>query len=272
MTYTLSRITLYPVKSLGGLDLQKSAVEARGLRYDRRWMIVDERQQFVSQREYTSLTLVRVEFDPEHPTTMTWSAPGQAPFTFSCLPQEQASSHSVQVWRSTCNALDVGDEPAAWLTAYLGTPCRLVYMPDSTRRSVNPQNAVGEGIVSFADGYPILLVGHSSLEQLNQNLEHPISMRRFRPNLVVEGAPPHAEDEWTHFTVGEVSMRGVKNCDRCQVITIDPETATQGKEPLTTLSTYRKRDGKVWFGQNLIPLEEGTLRVGDTITLSTHTL
>lgn len=267
MAYTLSRISLYPVKSLRGIELSETVVEARGLRFDRRWMLVDKAGRFLSQREHSSLVLVDVSFDPKSPETMTWQAPGMEPITFSCLPAENASVVSVQIWRSTCDALDVGESPARWMQAYLGAFCRLVYMPDSTRRTVNPQYTAGEGVVSFADGYPCLLAGQASLDQLNERLGQTLSMRRFRPNFVVEGSTPHEEDGWKEIAMGAVPMKGVKPCDRCVVITIDPETAEASQEPLATLASYRKRDGKVWFGQNLIPLEEGVVRLGDTLVV-----
>ncbi len=265
MTYTLAKIMIYPIKSLRGIDVTQAVVESRGLQHDRRWMVVDAEGAFVTQRKHPHMALVDVGFEPEGAKTMTLSAPGQESITFPCFPEAQAPEHQVQIWRSECRALDMGEEPARWLSEWMKQPCRLVYMPSSTRRDINPLYATGEGIVSFADGYPCLVISQASLDDLNQRLEQAISMKRFRPTFVVEGAEPFAEDEWCDVQIGHVLMKGVKGCDRCHMITIDPATGQKGKEPSATLSTYRKRDGKIWFGQNLIPLHCGTVSVGDTI-------
>jgi uncharacterized protein YcbX len=143
----------------------------------------------------------------------------------------------------------------------------MLYMPDSERRAVNPNRARPGDIVSFADGYPLLLISEGSLADLNRRLEAPLEMRRFRPNLVISGCEPYAEDGFAALSIGGVTFRGVKRCERCVVTTIDPATAEQSKEPLRTLARYRQSDGKVWFGMNLIHDLPGTLRLGDAVTL-----
>jgi uncharacterized protein YcbX len=130
---------------------------------------------------------------------------------------------------------------------------------------VNPERARPGDVVSFADGYPFLVISEASLSDLNSRLETPLVMERFRPNIVVSGVPAYAEDTFRHVRFGEVGFRAVKRCDRCSVTTIDPETGARGKEPLRTLATYRREDGKVWFGMNLIHDAEGTLSVGDLV-------
>lgn len=169
----------------------------------------------------------------------------------------------ITIWRDTVLARDVGDPAAAWLSAVLGMSCRLVQMPDSTERAVNPAYGAPGDIVSFADGYPFMLIGQASLDDLNARLASPVPMRRFRPNLVVAGAPPFAEDTWKRVRIGNMVFRVVKPCARCIIPTIDPEAGIfAGKEPLRTLATFRKVGSKVLFGQNLIAEGTGVLHTG----------
>jgi uncharacterized protein YcbX len=155
----------------------------------------------------------------------------------------------------------------------LQQPVRLVYLDDPTRRSPNPEFAQPGDVVSFADGYPVLLASENSLDLLNDWIaegprpdEGPLDIRRFRPNLVVRGAAPFAEDGWTRIRIGEATFRVVKGCDRCVLTTLDPETGEKQMEPITTLARYRRWDGKTWFAANLVPDTPGAvLRVGDEV-------
>jgi uncharacterized protein YcbX len=176
----------------------------------------------------------------------------------------------VSVWSShSIKAIDQGDEASEWLSTYLKVPARLVYMPESSIRRVNPEYAVRPGDhVSFADGYPILIASQESLDDLNTRLDAPLPMNRFRPNLVVEGCKPFEEDTWKRIRIGEVELALVKPCSRCEVTTIDQVTAARGKEPLKTMATFRRIKGnKVMFGMNVIPVNEGRLRVGDRVEI-----
>lgn len=256
----LASIHLYPVKACRGISVPRAEVADRGLEGDRRWMIVDAGDCFVSQRQDPRLALVDVALEPD---AIRLGAPGLAPLL---VPRrlETGPARQVQVWRHTARALEDMDG-SAWISAYLGAPHRLVYMPDDHRRPVDPDFA-GEGhIVGFADGYPFLLITQASLDDLNARLAEPIEMRRFRPNLVVEGAAPFAEDGWARLRIGELLFRGVKPCDRCTVTTVDPDTGTRGPEPLRTLSTYRKDGNKVLFGMNLVHEQRGPIAVGDPV-------
>ncbi len=177
-----------------------------------------------------------------------------------------------KVWK---DELEAGLAPEAindWFSKQLGQPCRLVRMKSESERHTEP-DYVGTGqAVSLADGYPILLASEASLDHLNQQLEQDISMLRFRPNLVVSGGSPFQEDHWDHFQIGTAHFKGVKSCSRCQVITIDPETAEIGKEPLRTLATYRTFNRKVKFGENICwEANSGDLvQVGDTVTVHSN--
>lgn len=221
---TLTQINVYPVKSLGGFSAASASVEPRGLRYDRRWMLVDDEGCFLTQRELSRMALVTAAVEEDW---LTLRAPGRAPLCVPLRPGGEATE-TVRVWRSVCRAVPVGAEADGWMGEFLGVSCRLVFMPEETRRAVNPDYRAGEGIVSFADGYPLLLLGEASLHDLNSRLERPVPANRFRPNLVVSGAPAYAEDGWTKIRIGGIIFDGVKSCDRCSLITVDQAT---GKRP-----------------------------------------
>ncbi len=258
----LAEIMVYPVKSAGGIAVQEREVEARGLAGDRRWMVASPDGGFLTQRDWPRMALIRAALDAD---TLRLDAPGCEPLRVPRLPDGERLT--VRVWRSVCEAVSAGAEAEAWLSTFLGMPCRLVYMPDETRRTVSPEFAAGEGIVSFADGFPLLLIGEASLADLNSRMVEPVPMNRFRPNLVVTGAAPYAEDGWAQVRVGEVLFHVVKPCDRCAMTTVEQATGEKhGPEPLQTLAGYRRAEsGKVLFGQNLIPAAPGVVRVGDSV-------
>jgi hypothetical protein len=172
----------------------------------------------------------------------------------------------VEIWRSRVRAIAPSREATSLLSKHLGRDVRLVYMPGDSQRPVDPQRGRPGDLVSFADAYPLLMISEESLASLNERLAEPLPMERFRPNVVVAGGDAHAEDALGAFRIGDVAFRNVKPCDRCTVTTVDPETGERGREPLKTLAEYRKWDGQVWFGTNLIHDGRGTLSVGDPIT------
>ena len=220
-------------------------------------MIVDGNGRFVSQRERSQLALVTVSLDPDG---LLLDAPDRPqlrlPFSLDSGERVEAS-----VWRSSVWGYA---HPGAgrWVSELLGQTCRVLYMPDTSRRTI----ANGTALVSFADGYPLLMISKASLAELNRRSSQPMSMLRFRPNLVVSGGHPHLEDELARFCLGNVRFYAPKLCDRCVVTTIDPATGEAGREPLSTLASYRRWDGKVWFGTNLVAENEGTLEVGQKLT------
>jgi uncharacterized protein YcbX len=168
----------------------------------------------------------------------------------------------VQVWDDRCLARDLGDEPARWFSSFLGEQVRLVFMPDETFRQIDVDYVPGIRRVSFADGFPLLLIGEGSLDELNRRLPKPVPMNRFRPNLVLAGSEPFAEDTWASVQIGAVGFDVLKPCSRCVATTVDHDTAEAGKEPLRTLATFRKRGHGVYFGQNLLHQGPGSLAVG----------
>jgi len=270
MSLTVTGLYRYPVKSCRGEQRVTAPVEPWGLAGDRRWMIVDRSGEVVTAREYPRLVLV-TPFLTGGGLRLT--GPGGSDLTVSAPGGDELIP--VTVWQSRVLAAPAGAAADAWISAVTGEPVRLVYLDDPTRRRPNPDYSRDGDRVSFADGYPLLLTTDSSLAKLNEAIaagpgaaEGPLPMRRFRPNVVVAGTAPWAEDGWRRLRIGEVTFRAVKGCDRCVLTSIDPDTAATGKEPIATLARTRRWDGKVWFGVNLIPDDPGTgrsIQVGDPV-------
>jgi len=249
----LSQIFIYPIKSLGGISLNEATVELRGLQYDRRWLLVDENNHFLTQRTFPEMALLQVALLPEG-LSVKHKVKNLMPLIVPFVPTTN-NEGLVQIWDDKVKAIEVSAEATAWFTAALGRFCRLVFMLDNGLRQTDLYYAEPGELVSFADSFPILLIGQASLDDLNSRLPEPVPINRFRPNLVFTGGIPFAEDTWQNFGIGEVNFKGVKPCARCVVTTINQETTQKSPEPLRTLSTYRRPLGsnKVNFGQNVIP-------------------
>lgn len=259
----VSGLSVYPVKSCAGIEVEEAVVGPTGFQWDRRWMVVGEDGGFLSQRAHPRLTLVRVRFAEDR---LLLSAPHLADLL---VPLERESGPKVRatVWRDECDAIDEGSVATAWMSDHLGTLARLVRLADDDARPLGTPAAQPGDRVSFADAYPFLLLSQGSLDQLNRRLNLPLPMDRFRPNIVVEGCLPHAEDSWTVIRIGDVDFRVTKPCSRCVITTTNQQTGDRGPEPLQTLATYRLQDGKVMFGQNLIHGGVGKVRVGDPVVV-----
>jgi uncharacterized protein len=256
------------MKAARAVDLDESVVEPWGLAGDRRWLLVDEDGRFVSQREEPSLARVVVAYSQE---VISVSADG-SPSRQVATPAADATSADmlkVTVWGSTVLAAAAGPEDDAWFSAYLGRPARLVYLDDPTRRPVDPEFGRDGDVVNFADGYPLLLTNTASLDELGRWLTEdggqPVPMTRFRPNAVVTGAAPWAEDHWRRIRIGAVSFRVVKPCGRCVVTTTDQITGEVGSQPLKMLGRRRRFGQQLVFGQNMIPEGPGVIRAGDPV-------
>lgn len=265
MMLKISGLFVYPIKSLGGISLNKAQVTNRGLDHDRRWMLVDENKRFLSQREIPKMALLDVDINEKGLTVMHREKPEEfisVPFLFDA---KEAAICSI--WDDTCLAEFVDHQIDSWFSDMLDTKCRLVYMPVTARRQVDQQYARPDQITSFADAFPVLTIGQASLDELNKRLPKAVPMDRFRPNIVFTGGEPFLEDQMQHFRIGKLNFYGVKPCARCSVITIDQETGIAEKEPLKTLSDYRKKNNKIYFGQNLIHEGEGIIRVNDEIRI-----
>lgn len=262
---TVSALNYYPVKSLGGIALDAARVGPRGIEGDRQFMVVDDRGHFLTQRELPRLALVRPLVSAAG--ALVLRAPGMG--DLAIRPTDDGPRTQVALWRDVCLAVDQGGAAAGWLTVFLRHFVRLVRMADEFHRLVNPAFAPRPSDeVGFADGYPLLLISEESLADLNRRLPEPVPMNRFRPNLVVRGVEPYAEDRWRRIRVGEVVFDVVKPCARCAIPTTDQDTAERGKEPLATLATYRRAaTGAVMFGQNLVHAGPGTIRVGQPVEI-----
>jgi uncharacterized protein YcbX len=262
-TLVLQEIYLYPIKSLGGISVSQALVEERGFRYDRRWMLVDKKGDFVTQRQHPQLALLQVALSETQLEVFSKEDPSQrVAFDLDLVSDQELQ---VSIWGDQVLARVVSAELSLWFSGFLQMELDLVVMPESSNRKMDPRYAVQGESVSFADGMPYVMIGQASLDELNQRLEVPVSMDRFRPNLVFSGGQAFEEDEFTRIKVGEVDFQVVKPCARCVMITVDQEKGTKGKEPLATLATYRSQGSKVYFGQNAVALAPGMVRVGDFI-------
>ena len=255
----LSALYIYPVKSCAALSLSQAQVEPRGLADDRRWLIADAGGKFVTGRLYARLPLICAT---QLADGLQLEAAGMEPVQIA-IPAAGAPRRTVEIWRSQVDAVQADAAASAWISRFLGADLQLVYMDAAARRAVNPEFGQPGDEVSFADGYPQLLISAAALEQLNARLREPVTMLHFRPNLVVAGTLPHAEDDWKRIRIGAVEFDLVKPCSRCIFTTVDPlrgERSDNG-EPLKTLTTYRRTT----FGQNLIARGSGRIALGDAV-------
>jgi MOSC domain-containing protein len=264
MPVTLTGLFVYPIKSCRGIPVDQWDVDEFGLRYDRRFMLVDQTGEFMTQRDHPRLALVNPAITAN---LLRVNAPGMPPLELPLQPKPAVITR-VTVWADSCEAVWTGEPAARWFSDFLGIPCSLVHMPADSWRPTNPAYDPTGSRVSFADAYPILVISEESLADLNRRLAQPLPMNRFRPNLTMSGGGPYAEDRWSRIQIGSMVLNLVKPCDRCVITTTDQTTTERGVEPLRTLATYRKVDGKVFFGQNAVHEAPGQLRVGDALTVS----
>lgn len=266
---TVRKLFIYPVKSARGIAVDQAAVTDRGFEHDRRFMVADAQGQLLTQRKYPQMALIDVRIERGGSAgagRLALEAPGVGRVEVPLRPEE-GERRTVEVWGDRCEALSMGPEPQRFLERFLGTPSDLVYMPDETTRLADPAYAGPGEKVSFADGYPYLVIAEASLADLNAHLKEPVPMNRFRPNIVIEGCEPYAEDGFRSVKIGEVTFRATEPCARCVLITVDQDTGVKGVEPLATLSKIRKQGQKVLFGQNLIQRGDGVIRRGDEVTI-----
>jgi hypothetical protein len=268
----VTAINRFPVKSCRGEPLDRATVEPWGLQGDRRWMIVDDQGEPITAREVHRMLLIEPKLIDGGLQLNSPDAPPLAVAT-----PNGSTLVQVKVWDGDpFDAAPAGSEADAWVSKVVGTSARLVYLDDPTRRRTNPARTLPGDRVSFADGYPLLLASEESLAALNDYIaggphaaEGPLPMQRFRPSVVVRGAPAWAEDGWRRIRIGAVQLRAVKGCDRCVMTMLDPVTAARGKEPIATLARYRRWDGKTWFAVNLVPDTQGSaaveISVGDEV-------
>jgi len=260
---TLSEIWIYPIKSLGGIRLTSAKVFEKGLKYDRRWMLIDERDQFMTQRVHHQMALFKQKIDGKNLIVDFKGDFLSIPFDHSLIETPIESN----VWDDKVVVQEVSSSFSNWFSDHLGVNCKLVAFPESNARAIDERYRVNDAHVGLADAYPFLIIGQASLNDLNSRLTEPVPMNRFRPNLVFTGGLPYEEEEWRNFTIGNNRFVGVKKCARCILTTVNQDTAEKGREPLLTLSKYRREGDKIFFGQNVIATDHYEIHEGDTITL-----
>lgn len=266
MPIVLTTIHIYPVKSCAALTLPGAAVEARGLAHDRRWMVVDAEGRFITGRKHPRMTLIQVTAAGDDGVRI--AAPGMTGIALAPAAPD-APRIDVRIWRDAVSVRAADADADAWISDFLGVPARFAFMDEAAKRAVDPEHAHAGDEVSFADGYPLLLIAQASLNGLNARLDTPLPMSRFRPNLVVDGAAAHAEDGWRRLRIGAVEFEGIKPCVRCVFTTVDPAIGEfdPSGEPLRMLATYRRGDKGITFGQNLIARGAGTIAPGDAVEI-----
>lgn len=256
----LSQLNVYPVKSVGGISLSTAWVEKQGLMFDRRFMLALADGSMVTARKYPQMVKVQstLTFDG-----LIFTASGHVPLRIR-YPEFKLQQTSAQVWNDRFTAYTTTDEADDWFSAVLGQRVELLFTGEQSNRV---REKLGHN-VSFADGYPLLVISEGSLQELNRRSPERHSMDQFRTNLVVANSEPFAEDSWKRIRIGDVEFEAVKPCERCILTTVDVKTGQfrPTKEPLKTLSQFRANErGGVFFGQNLIALNEGMIRQGDTV-------
>lgn len=261
---TISTLHLYPVKALRGLNQSSLTIHPWGPEGDRRWMVVEPDGTFLTQRTLPAMACLTAT--PTH-NGLELSTAGATPCTVP-IPEPDTPSQPVRVWKDTVPAQDAGAEAAQWLSQHLGRPCKLVFMPTPAENRVRLIDAQPTP-VSFADGYPLLVATEASLSDLNEKLAEPVPMARFRPNIVVAGTLPWAEDSWKIIRAGTAVLRISAPCSRCTVTTTDQETGAipNRKEPLATLAQFHRTPKGIMFAQNAVVVQAGTLKVGDSVDI-----
>lgn len=261
MPYRITSLFYYPVKSLGGIAAKSAMAGERGFQHDRRWMIVDESDNPITQRERPQMSLLRVKllaggieiFDRQRPSDRIFAADGDV-----------REIIQTTIWGDSCRAERfTSPELSSWLSEKVGQKCGLAYAPEDMTRLVDQRYSPIEVNTAFSDGFPYLLANTASLAELNRRAGQDFEMERFRPNIVVEGDAPFQEDQWKKIRIGSVVFHLAKPCARCVITTIDPSTGKKGAEPLKTLATFRRQENRLLFAQNMVAENTGEIKVGD---------
>jgi uncharacterized protein YcbX len=260
--YKLTEINIFPVKSLSGYSVKSAVVTDRGLKYDRRWMLIDENGKFITQRSMGNMALLRTEVKGEEVELSSKVSNEKISFSVN---QKTDKNIEAVIWNDIVNTNQVSELIDEWLSDTLNIKCSLVYMPEDSKRVVDNKYSLNKDITSLSDGFPFLVIGEESLNDLNSRLTKKISMNRFRTNFVFSGGNPFDEDKWKKIQIGNIFYYPIKPCSRCVVTTIDPETGYKENEPLATLSSFRKENNKINFGQNMLHSGIGEINIGAEI-------
>jgi uncharacterized protein len=266
----VKELWIYPIKSCRGIPLKTAEVNFKGLKWDREFMIVDASGKFITQRHVPEMAQITVEVSAEQ---LFLSYAGNNSETLEFIPNFEGQEKQVQVWADQTIAIDQGDRVAQWLQKVLDlSDIRLVRQSPQYIRPIDPKYAHKENEpVSFADGYPMLLTNTASLEELNRRIgNQTVQMNRFRPNIVVETTSPFLEDQWRYIRIGGIEFNVIKACSRCIITTTDQKTGQRDpeQEPLRTLQQFRNSRGQVLFGENLVPLNTGNLKLDDPVEVA----
>ncbi|WP_341224614.1 MOSC N-terminal beta barrel domain-containing protein [uncultured Arcticibacterium sp.] len=255
----ISTLYIYPIKSLPGIELSETDVTSRGLAFDRRWVLVDEQNYHVTQREMPEMVHFKVSLAAST-LRITDDRNGES-ITFS-IKESEGDNELIKVWDDEFNAIQVSSKVSHWFSEKLMKKVRLMFQPESSKRLIDERYAQNQEIVSNADGYPILMTSEESLADLNSKLTEPVEMLRFRPNIVIKGLKAFGEDDLGQIQIGDTEISGVKNCARCIMVTNKLDGSPRDKEPLKTLAQYRREGKKVLFGRNFLIAKEGRIKVG----------
>jgi uncharacterized protein len=264
--YHLSEIWIYPIKSLGGIRLGRAKVFPKGLENDRRFMLIDSTSTAITQRDQPLLALFRLTLDG---SDLIVNFRGET-IRIPAKPEQYLTPTTVNIFDDEIQACEVSPAVSNWFAKHLGIDCKLMFFPEDHPRPVPSEYSINDDNVSLADAYPILIIGEESLNDLNNRLSEKISMNRFRPNLVFSGGSSFDEDKWKKFSIGPGEFAAVKPCARCTVTTINQETAEKGSEPLKTLASYRSKNNKIHFGQNLLIIQSAEIKTGDPILIKSY--
>ena len=263
--YAISQLIIYPIKSLGGFNVSSAELTDRGLQYDRRWMLVDNNNKFLTQREHPKMCLLQTLIEKDELIIFYKNdKDDKIKIPLHPIPTDTVK---VNVWDDECEAQYISEAADKWFTKQLSMDCRLVYMPDSEKRMVEKEYAHEDEIAAFSDGYPLMIIGQASLDELNSRLTEHIPMDRFRPNIVFTGGKAFDEDLMEQLSINDINLFGVKLSSRCVLTTINQANAQKGKEPLKTLAGYRQHSNKIYFGQNLLFKQTGNMKVGNSINI-----
>lgn len=269
MALTISELYIYPIKSLGGISLLSSAVDVRGLLYDRRWMLINQLGKGLTQRDASVMATLKLQATPSGFEVFPLDNPNDK-INIPFIPSAETEYYPripVCIWDDQCEGLVYPDDINQWFTQKIGIDCRLVFMDDQVKRMVDPRFAQGGEITSYSDGYPALLLGQRSMDDLNRRMGTTLPINRFRANIIFTGGYPNQEDDIKSFFINGIHFSGVKPCARCNVPTIDQDTGKNNTEPTATLATYRLSDKKILFGQNVLIHQSGKISVGDELVI-----
>ena len=261
MNLQVSSLSIYPLKSAKGVKLTSMELGNLGPRLDRRWMLIDEKHRFITQRKHPKLCLISTRLNDEQ---LILGKPGADPIS---IPEHSSRQYNSSVWGSAVAGYDCGDTAADYIGQFLGLSCRLIFMPESFQRKVDPKFAHNDELVGFADGFPLLITSEASLDDFNIKLSDPIEMERFRPNLVISGNAPYAEDDWQRISINNIEFSLVKPCSRCIMPSVNPATGEKEMRVNEALLEYRCYNRKTYFGQNALYDQPGTICVGDEVTI-----